>query len=69
MNIVLIYLSIASIDNVIAGHIPQGFPTTVCPGSVRGLCSLKIQDVNYFQNLFLFIQNSLPLNQYIAGID
>jgi hypothetical protein len=34
-----------------------------------GLCSLKIQDVNYFQKFTLFIQNSLLLNQYIAGID
>jgi hypothetical protein len=25
--------------------------------------------VNYFQNVTLFIQNSLLLNQYIAGID
>jgi hypothetical protein len=25
--------------------------------------------VNYFQNFTLFIQNSLPLNQYIARID
>jgi hypothetical protein len=25
--------------------------------------------MNYFQNVTLFIQNSLPLNQYIAGID
>jgi hypothetical protein len=28
-----------------------------------------IQDVNYSQNFNLFIQNSFPLNQYIAGID
>jgi hypothetical protein len=34
-----------------------------------GLCSLRIQDLNYFQNFILFTQNSLPLNQYTAGID
>jgi hypothetical protein len=33
------------------------------------MCSLKTQDVNYAQNFTLSIQNSLLLNQYIAGID
>jgi hypothetical protein len=36
---------------------------------LSGLCSLKIKDVNYFQNFTVFIQNSVLLNQYIAGID
>jgi hypothetical protein len=36
---------------------------------MSGLCPLNMQDVNYFQNFALFIQKSLPLNQYIAGID
>jgi hypothetical protein len=34
-----------------------------------GLCPLNIQDVNYFQNFTLFIQNNLALNQYMAGIN
>jgi hypothetical protein len=42
---------------------------TQCVQILLGLCSLKIQHVNYFQNFALFIQNSLLLNQYIAGID
>jgi hypothetical protein len=42
---------------------------TQCVQILLGLCSLKIQDVNYFQNFTLFIQNSLLLNQYIAGIN
>jgi capsular polysaccharide biosynthesis protein len=41
---------------------------TQCVQVLLGLCSLKIQDVNYFQNFTLFIQNSLLLNQFIAGI-
>jgi hypothetical protein len=41
---------------------------TQCVQVLLRLCSLKIQDVNYFQNFNLFIQNSLLLNQYIAGI-
>jgi hypothetical protein len=40
-----------------------------CVQILLGLCALNIQDVNYFQNFTLFIQNSLPLKQYIAGID
>jgi hypothetical protein len=42
---------------------------TQCVQVLLGLCSLNIQDVNYFQNITPFIKNSLPLNQYIAGID
>jgi hypothetical protein len=42
---------------------------TLCVQVLLGVCSLKIQDVNYFQNFTLFIQNSLLLNQYIAGLD
>jgi hypothetical protein len=42
---------------------------TQCVQVLLGLCSLRIQDLNYFQNFTLFIQNSLLLNQYIAGID
>jgi hypothetical protein len=42
---------------------------TQCVQVLLGLCSLKIQDVNYFQNFTLFIQNGLLHNQYIAGID
>jgi hypothetical protein len=42
---------------------------TQCVQVLLGLCSLKIQDVNYFQNFTLSIQTSLLLNQYIAGID
>jgi hypothetical protein len=44
------------------------FGYTQCVQVLLGLCSLKIQDVNYFQNFTLLIQNSLLLNQYIAGI-
>jgi hypothetical protein len=40
---------------------------TQCVQVLLGLCSLKIQDLNYFQNFTLFIQNSLLLNQYVAG--
>jgi hypothetical protein len=43
--------------------------STQCVQVLLGLCSLNIQDVNYFQIVTLFIQNSLLLNQYIAGID
>jgi hypothetical protein len=32
---------------------------TQCVQVLLGLCSLKIQDVNYFQNFTLIIQNSL----------
>jgi hypothetical protein len=42
---------------------------TQCVQVLLGLCSLNTQDINYFQNFTLFIQNSIPLNQYIAGID
>jgi hypothetical protein len=36
---------------------------TQCVQVLLGLCSLKIQDMNYFQNITLFIQNSLLLNR------
>jgi hypothetical protein len=42
---------------------------TQCVQVLLGLCPLNIQDMNYFQNFTLLIQNSLPLSQYIAGID
>jgi hypothetical protein len=40
-----------------------------CVQVLLGPCPLVIQDIKYFQNFTLFIQNSLPLNQCIAGID
>jgi hypothetical protein len=43
---------------------------TQCVQVLLELCSLKIQDVNYFLNFtFFYIQKSLSLNQYIAGMD
>jgi hypothetical protein len=50
-------------------EISHGCAHTQCVQVFLGLCSLKLQDVNYFQMFTLFIQNSLPLNEYIAAID
>jgi hypothetical protein len=41
---------------------------TVCPGSVRTVF-IKNTRRKLFSKFTLFIQNSLLLNQYIAGID
>jgi hypothetical protein len=50
-------------------NVITAYQYTQCVQVLLGLCSLKIQDVNYFQNFTLFIHNILLLNQYIAGID
>jgi hypothetical protein len=44
------------------------FTHTVCPGSVRTVL-IKYTRHELFSKFYCFIQNSLPLNQYIAGID
>jgi hypothetical protein len=50
-------------------YINIGLETTQCVQVLLGLCSLKIQDVNYFQNFTLFFHNSVLLNHYIGVID